>query len=246
MKNLGTLGLSLSAGPLLAGILEGDEKNLKVIDNSRAVNSGKAQKITLLHTADIHAQLYTHDEFFVENGNEVYKRRGGLAVLKTMINTLRNENPTSTILIDGGDCFQGGGVAALTQGAGLVPLINNIGYDLTLPGNWEVAYGKEMMLKDLGGYTSAKVCANMFHDTPDDPNNEMIFSAYWIKSFGNLKLGFIGYNDPLTPKRQSPAYSKGIKFRKPEENVKNTLKSSKNRKDALWFSWSLTWDLHSR
>jgi hypothetical protein len=26
-----------------------------------------------------------------------------------------------------------------------------------------VVYGKEMMLKDLGGYKADKVCANMFH-----------------------------------------------------------------------------------
>ncbi|MCA3749733.1 MAG: hypothetical protein IN808_11440 [Rubrobacter sp.] len=34
-----------------------------------------------------------------------------------------------------------------------------------------------------------------------------------------VKLGFIGYNDPLVPKRQSPSYSKGIKFTFPEANI---------------------------
>jgi 2',3'-cyclic-nucleotide 2'-phosphodiesterase (5'-nucleotidase family) len=33
------------------------------------------------------------------------------------------------------------------------------------------------------------------------------------------KIGFIGYNDPLTARRQSPAYSYGIAFTKPEANV---------------------------
>jgi 5''-nucleotidase/2'',3''-cyclic phosphodiesterase and related esterases len=43
--------------------------------------------------------------------------------------------------------------------------MNNIGYDIMLPGNWEVVYGKEMMMKDMFAYNGVKVCANMFHDT---------------------------------------------------------------------------------
>ena len=42
-------------------------------------------QFTILYTSDIHAQLHTHDEFFWENGKPVYRKRGGLAVLKTMI-----------------------------------------------------------------------------------------------------------------------------------------------------------------
>src|SRR6185369_8113855 len=107
---------------------------------SRAVQQGKAGKFTILHTSDIHAQLHTHDEFFQENGRAVYRKRGGFGVLKTMIDTLRV------------------GEAAMSGGRALVPLMDRIGYDLVLPGNWEVIYGKEMMLKDLGAYKADKVC----------------------------------------------------------------------------------------
>lgn len=202
----------------------GDAVHELDITGSRAVKSGKAQVITLLHTSDIHAQLYTHDEFFFENGKAVYKKRGGFAVLKTMLKQLKAKNPQHTLLIDGGDCFQGGAVASLTLGKGIVPLVNNIGYDLILPGNWEVVYGKENMLKDLGGYSAAKVCANMFHDSADEFKGEMIFPPYWTRQIGGIKIGFIGYNDPLTPKRQSPAYSRGIQFTKPEINVAKYIK----------------------
>ncbi|MEO5602814.1 MAG: metallophosphoesterase [Cyclobacteriaceae bacterium] len=83
------------------------------IFKNKAVKNGKDSVMTILHTADIHAQLLTHDEFFIENGKPVYKKRGGYATLKTMVNKLRKQNPENTILIDGGDCFQGSGVAAL-------------------------------------------------------------------------------------------------------------------------------------
>ena len=165
-----------------------------------------------------------HDELFIEQGKAVYKKRGGFATLKTMINTLRSQNPEHTLVIDGGDCFQGSAVAALTEGRAIIPLMNNIGYDIMLPGNWEVVYGKEMMMKDMFAYDGVKVCANMFHDTKTDNNGDLIFPPYFIKNIAGIKIGFIGYNDPLTPKRQSPAYSKGITFTFPEVNVARYVK----------------------
>jgi len=226
LRSLGALGAGLTLGPTLAMGALNDRRDELV--KSQAVLQGKAKKFTILHTSDIHAQLHTHDEFFLEGGKPVYKKRGGFGVLKTMIDTLRNEDAANTIVIDGGDCFQGGGVAAMSEGRALVPLMDRIGYDLVLPGNWEVIYGKEMMLKDLGAYKADKVCANMFHasypeGTTEDKNatlkGELIFPPYWTKRVAGVKIGFIGYNDPLTPKRQSPAYSYGIQFTKPELNV---------------------------
>lgn len=223
-KDAAALTAGVFIPPAIANATAGDLYHESEIQKTKAVQNGKAQVFSLLHTSDIHAQLYTHDEFFFENGNPVYKKRGGFAVLKTMLKTLKAKNPSNTLIIDGGDCFQGGGVAALTEGRGIVPLINNIGYDLILPGNWEVVYGKNIMWHDLGGYNSTKICANMFHDTTDDYKGELIFPPYWIKMIAGVKIGFIGYNDPLTPKRQSPAYSKGITFTKPELNVEKYIK----------------------
>jgi S-sulfosulfanyl-L-cysteine sulfohydrolase len=219
LKNLSITGAVFSGLPQVAGALTETGARDRDWSKSRVLRQDGAKRISILHTADIHGQLYTHDEFFWENNGPVYKKRGGMAVLKTMLNILRKENPGRTLVVDGGDCFQGSGVAALSEGRAIVPLINNIGYDLMLPGNWEVVYGKEMMQKDLGAYDAQKICANMFHHTTDDHNGELLYHPYWTTHFGDIKLGFIGYNDPMTPKRQSPAYSEGITFTKPEKNV---------------------------
>jgi 2',3'-cyclic-nucleotide 2'-phosphodiesterase (5'-nucleotidase family) len=226
LKNAGKLGLGLGIGggficPVAASALNTEDTAHKAaaMGANKAVKKGKAQMLTLLHTADIHSQVNIHDEFFIENGKPVYKKRGGFASLKTMINELRKKNPAHTLVIDGGDCFQGAGIAALTEGQAIIPLMNNIGYDIMLPGNWEVVYGKEMMMKDMFAYNGVKVCANMYHDTKDDLNGELIFPPYFIKHLAGIRIGFIGYNDPLTPKRQSPAYSDGIRFTFPENNV---------------------------
>jgi len=228
----GLAGLALTGLPQIASAVRGHSSHARQIAKSKSISRGKAQHITLLHTADIHAQLYTHDEFFWENNQPVFKKRGGLAVLKTMLYTLKSQNPENTLIIDGGDCFQGGGVASLSEGKAIIPLINNIGYDLVLPGNWEVVYGKEMMRKDLGAYTANKVCANMWNQKPDGSTGDLLFPPYWTKMIGGLKIGFIGYNDPLTAKRQSPDYSKGIEFTHPELNVAKYIRLLKEYEEC--------------
>jgi 2',3'-cyclic-nucleotide 2'-phosphodiesterase (5'-nucleotidase family) len=225
LKRIGRAGAFLSLVPVGPRLLEGDEDPI-AIAQSRAVRTGSARHITILHTADIHAQLDIHDEFFWENGAPVFRRRGGFATLRTLIDTLRRQNPGNTLLVDGGDCFHGSAVASLSKGKAIVPLVNALGYDLVLPGNWEVVYGKEMMIADLNAYSAAKVCANMFHD---GTANARIFPPHQTFDVGGVKLGFVGYNDPLTPTRQSPAYSEGIRFTHPREDLADHVRTLRER-----------------
>lgn len=219
LQKMGAATVGMGLSPIISLALIEDGK-AKEIQQSKAIKKGKAQKITLLHSTDIHGQINMHDEFFWEEGKPVFKKRGGFAHLKTMITELRKQNP-STLLLDGGDCFQGSGITTLTQGQAMIPLMNNLKYDLVLPGNWEVVYGKQMLLKDLGGYNARKICANMFDD---DAVGDLLFPPYSIFFVGGIKIGFIGYNDPLTPIRQAPDYSKGIKFTDPEKNIAKYVK----------------------
>lgn len=215
LKKLGAASIGLGIAPLSSFALTTEESKVKEILKSKTVKDGKAQHITLLHTTDIHGQINVHDEFFWEDNQVVFKKRGGFAHLKTMINEFRKQN-TNTLLLDGGDCFQGSGLAYLSEGRSMIPLMNNLNYDLVLPGNWEVVHGKKILIKDLGGYNARKVCANMFND---DTLGEFLFPPYQVFYIGGIKIGFIGYNDPLTPIRQAPDYSKGIKFTEPEKNI---------------------------
>ncbi len=188
-------------------------------------------EFSIFITTDLHAQIHTHDEFFWENGKAIYKKRGGLAVLKTMVEALRTSHPQN-ILYDGGDYFHGHGVASLSEGEALIPLMNAFKYDLILPGNWEVVYKKKKMLYDMGHSTAAKICANMWHKTNDADNGTLIYPPYWIKYIAGAKVGFIGYTDHLVPKRQSPAYSEGIGFTHATDNVAKYIKYLKEVEDC--------------
>jgi sulfur-oxidizing protein SoxB len=191
--------------------------NQDIVD-LKEINTQAENEFSIFITTDLHAQIHTHDEFFWENNKAVYKKRGGMAVLKTMVDQLRTSHPQN-ILYDGGDYFHGHGVASLSEGEALIPLINAFKYDLILPGNWEVVYKKKKMLYDMGHATAAKICANMWHKTNDADNGKLIYAPYWIKYIAGAKVGFIGYTDHLVPKRQSPAYSEGIGFTHATDNV---------------------------
>jgi sulfur-oxidizing protein SoxB len=227
LRKIGAATIGMGLSPLVSFAMI-DEGKAQEMYKSKTIKDGKAQKITLLHTTDIHGQVNVHDEFFWENGKPTFKKRGGFAHLKTMITELRKQNP-NTLLLDGGDCFQGSGIAAMSEGQALIPLMNNLNYDLVLPGNWEVIYGKQMMVKDLGGYNARKICANMFND---DADADLMFQPYSIFYIGGIKIGFVGYNDPLTPIRQSPDYSKGIKFCDPEKNLAKYVKILKEQEQC--------------
>jgi sulfur-oxidizing protein SoxB len=223
LKKSALLGLATVLNPL-SDVVASNNVSDEINELNTISNLTNNQTVTLLITTDIHSQINTHDEFFWENNQAVYKKRGGMAVLKTMIEAYRKKNPANTILYDGGDYFHGHAVASLTEGEALIPIFNQLGYDLMLPGNWEVVYKKKKMLYDMGHANAAKICANMWHKTNDADNGELVYQPYWIKYIAGVKIGVIGYTDHLIPKRQSPAYSEGLRFDHAEVNIAKYVK----------------------
>ena len=223
LKKSAIIGLASLLNPV-SEVIASNTREVDSEEDSYQKQKSNEKIVTILITTDIHSQLFTHDEFFWENNQAVYKKRGGMAVLKTMVEHYRKQNPTQTILYDGGDFFHGHAVASLTEGEALIPIFNELNYDLMLPGNWEVVYKKKKMLYDLGHVNAAKICANMWHKTTDSANGELVYQPYWIKYIAGIKIGIIGYTDHLIPKRQSPAYSEGLRFEHAENNLAKYVK----------------------
>lgn len=179
---------------------------------------GQSGTISLLQTTDVHCQIHPHDELFWENNQAVFRKTAGYAHLATLFDKTRKANP-NTFIVDTGDMFQGSELSVKTTGKAIAPILDALGYDLYLPGNWEVVYYKKAMQTLLGGLSAPKICANMHHDAGDNKRGELVFPAYFTWSRLGVKIGFLGYTDPLVPLRQSPNYSKGIIYSKPEESL---------------------------
>lgn len=189
--------------------------------------------ISILQTTDVHCQVHPHDELFWENDQAVFRKTGGYAHLATYLKKEKKNNP-DTFIIDTGDMFQGSELSVKTSGKAMIPVLNELGYDLFLPGNWEVIYYKKAMQTLLGSLNAPKVCANMYHDLGDGKRGELIFQPYHIWNVKGVKIGFIGYTDPLVPVRQSPSYSKGIIYTKPEENLAHYVDVLRNQEQCAY------------
>ncbi len=229
LKQLSTMGVGaalVTATPLLATAEEARATNSMAADD-------KPFTISILQTTDVHCQVHPHDELFWENGKAVFRKTGGYAHLATYLKKERKKTP-ETFIIDTGDMFQGSELSVKTTGKAMVPVLNSLGYDLYLPGNWEVIYYKKAMQTLLGSLNAPKVCANMYHDLGEGKRGELIFQPYHIWTVKGVKIGFIGYTDPLVPIRQSPNYSKGIIYTKPEENLAHYVDVLRNQEQCAY------------
>lgn len=184
--------------------------------------------ITILQTADLHAYLNKHNELFVEQGKVKFREAGGLAHIKTLVDDVRQDNPKGTILIDGGDFIQGSGESVLSQGAIFPTIVNEMNYDLMIPGNWEVIYGKKVMMDIMRKYKTSVIVSNMFHEA----DKSALFPPYWITEKQGLKIGFIAYNDPEIPIRQNPMFSEGILFSEVDANLKSLIRHLREEKQV--------------
>ncbi len=229
IKSLGVLGAGMAiSNPLSAFDMNDHEQE-------ESFNSKEKEEFTLsiLQTTDVHCQIHPHDELFWENNQAVFRKTGGYGYISTLLSHYKKKNP-HTFTIDTGDMFQGSALSVKTFGSAFVPILNALNYDLYLPGNWEVIYGKRSMQTLLGSLNAPKICANMYHDLGEGKRGELIFQPYHIWSVNGVKIGFLGYTDHLVPIRQSPNYSKGIIYTKPEENLVHYVDVLKNQEQCAY------------
>ena len=236
LKNMGALGLGLGISEsILAKNQAFTDLTDDTLDSAFSVDKKDETVISILQTTDVHCQIHPHDELFWEENQIKFRKTGGYAQLATYFEKLRKKNP-NTFLMDTGDMFQGSELSVKTTGEAFVPILNALNYDLYLPGNWEVIYGKRKMQTLMGALNAPKICANLYHDLGEGKRGELVFQPYHIWHVAGVKIGFLGYTDHLVPLRQSPNYSKGIVYTKPEENLAYYVDVLKNQEQCQFIA----------
>jgi 2',3'-cyclic-nucleotide 2'-phosphodiesterase (5'-nucleotidase family) len=127
-------------------------------------------------------------------------RRGGAAYVATVIATARAECATTgsceSILLDGGDMFQGTAPSNRTYGATVVELYNRLGYTAAALGNHEFDWGQDSLRARMRQARYPILGANVrFADGRD---------ADWVRddtlvTVGTVKVGLIGLSTTATP-----------------------------------------------
>jgi 5'-nucleotidase len=151
------------------------------IKNSRAGNS--LFKLTILQTNDTHSRI---DPFPMDGGRN--QGLGGIARRKTLVNSVRAQNPY-TLLLDAGDVLQGTPYFNLFKGTIEYETMTACGYNVTTLGNHEFDNGVESLAEALthAGFDVVN-CNYEFGDTP----LRAIVKRFSVMEIGPLRIGITG------------------------------------------------------
>jgi sulfur-oxidizing protein SoxB len=108
------------------------------------------------------ADAYAFTFLDFEKSAARFGKLGGFAHLKTLIDRLRNDaGPERSLLLDGGDSWQGTGLANATQGADMVEAANLLGIE-AMTGHWEFTYGEQALRGNLERFKGEFLAQNVY------------------------------------------------------------------------------------
>ncbi len=146
----------------------------------------------------------------------IYGKVGGFAHLATLVKQIRSSRPGS-LLLDGGDTWQGSGIAMWTRGQDMIDACLELGVDImTL--HWECTYGAERVKEAENGALKSKIEV-VAQNVKTTDFGDSIFKPYVIREINTIPVAIIGQAFPYTgiahPRYFVPEWSFGIQ----EENL---------------------------
>ena len=151
------------------------------------------------------AHAFTYLDF--PTAAERYGKVGGFAYLKTLIDQLRGSfGSEKTLLLDGGDTWQGSGTSLWTRGKDMVGACNLLGVDI-MTGHWEFTYRDSEVLENIAEFNGEFLAQNikvkedaLFDGAPAyDEDSGHAFKPYTVKTMGGRRVAVIGQAFPYTP-----------------------------------------------
>lgn len=174
-----------------------------------AVSGEPTRDVTILHVADLHAALDVHPEIFMDStGRPSFRPAGGFPLMAAALKTERAAAPGRTLVVNVGDAIHGSGVAEWTQGAAIVPLLNALGIDAYVPGNWEYAYGPQLFRQRMAELDHPVLGINVF----DAGTGERLLAPSVVRTVNGVRVGVVGITSVIVDKSMAPALSKGLRF----------------------------------
>lgn len=161
---------------------------------SLCVTAGAADTTTVPAKGDI-VVLYTNDVHCAVDDNIGY---AGLAAYRADMKKATDY----VTLVDAGDALQGAPIGTLSKGDYLVQIMNQVGYDVAVPGNHEFDYGMDQFLTLAKAQKSGYTCCNFM----DLKTGKPVFDAYKMVTYGSTKVAYVGIDTPESISKSTPAY----------------------------------------
>lgn len=187
------------------------------------------------------AHAFTYLDF--ASAAETYGKVGGFAHLKTLVDRLRAEVAGDrSLLLDGGDTWQGSATSLWTRGKDMVEACNRLGVDV-MTGHWEFTYQQEEILENISAFKGEFIAQNVrvseeaLFDGAEayDEDSGHAFKPFTIREMGGRRVAIIGQAFPYTPianpSRFIPDWSFGIRDQEMQEMVDEIR--AEHRPDAV-------------
>ena len=169
------------------------------------------------------ADAYAFTSLDFEKSAARFGKLGGFAHLKTLIDHLRGDaGPGSSLLLDGGDSWQGTGLANTMRGADMVEAANLLGIE-AMTGHWEFTYGEAALRSNLERFKGEFLAQNVYLTEEAafngakafDSASGRVFKPAMIREIGGYRIAVIGQAFPYVPiahpKRFTPDWTFGIR-----------------------------------
>jgi len=169
------------------------------------------------------ADAYAFTFLDFEKSAARFGKLGGFAHLKTLIDRLRSDAGAGrSLLLDGGDLWQGSGLSSALQGADMVEAANLLGIE-AMTGHWEFTYGEKALRANLERFKGEFLAQNVFlteeaafNDAKAfDPASGRVFKPHLIRELGGYRVAVIGQAFPYVPiahpRRFTPDWTFGIR-----------------------------------
>ena len=104
------------------------------------------------------------------------------------------------LLVDDGDALQGEPVGTMTHGEAIIDIMNEVEYDIAIPGNHDFDYSVQEFLKLAERAKYEYISCNF------NKEGELVFKPYTIREFDGVKIGFVGVTTPDTLRSSTPTY----------------------------------------
>jgi sulfur-oxidizing protein SoxB len=159
----------------------------------------------------IDAHAFTYIDFAA--AAKTYGKVGGFAHLKTLVDKVRASRPGS-LLMDGGDTWQGSATALWTNAQDMVDACIALGVDVMAP-HWEMTYGAERVQEIVNGDFKKAGIEFVAQNVVTSDFGDQVFKPYVIKVINGVQVAIIGQAFPYTPianpRWMMPDWSFGIR-----------------------------------
>ena len=165
--------------------------------------AGLTRDVVILFTSDVHCRL---NEGFGFTGLE-------------QIRTNLSRQGYEVLLVDNGDFIQGAPIGSVTKGESIIDLMNDMHYDVVIPGNHEFDYGLDQFFHLVDKADFPVISCNF------NKEGKLVFPPYLMKEVSGLKIAFVGVTTPESLTSASPKYFQNDKARCCKQQRKQNLQT---------------------